>query len=108
MNGLLDRLIEYTAKHFTFDEGTYPELAGASEEQRLKFALRHMAIHFSKTAGKIAGVCDKMDHGKEASMEELKENIPKAFINTIRLAGLIQVMEKDIIRALEEKYKERI
>ena len=61
MQGNIDQLISLIAKHFKFDEKTYPELKGASEEERLAFAVKHSALHFAKTAGKIAAVSEDAD-----------------------------------------------
>lgn len=108
MEGNIDKLIKLIAKHFVFDEKTYPELKGANEEQRLKFAIRHSALHFAKTAGKIAATSEDTDHGGEIQIAELKINVPKALINILRLAELLNISEEDLIRAIEKKYDDRI
>ena len=108
MHGDIDNLTQFIARNFQFDESTYPELAGASDEKRLAFGIKHIALHFSNTAGKIAASTDKLDHGKELQREELRENTIKSLINTLRLAELMGVKEADIIKALEEKYGESI
>lgn len=107
MNKDLDTLIAYIAEHFTFDEETYPELRGASEEERLAFAIRHSALHMSKTAGKIAAVSEDVDHGRELDMESLRENTMKSLINTLRLAELVGMSGNDLVQAIEKKYKKK-
>jgi hypothetical protein len=108
MNGELDNLIQYVAKNVPFIEEKYPELKGTSDEQRFIFGLRHSALHFAKSAGKIADSLEKVDHGKELQKEELRENTIKSLVNTLLLAKLLDLTEADIVKALEEKYKERI
>lgn len=108
MNGNLDKLIKFIAEHFKFDAATYPELEGVSEERRLLFAIRHSALHFSKTTGKIAAVSEDTDHGEVLDIESIKENVPKALINTLRLAELVGMTEIEIVTAIEEKYKSKI
>jgi len=108
MHGDMDRLIQYIQKHFAFTEKEYPELKGASENQRLKFAVRHSGLHFAKTTGKIVSVSEDSDHGDPLDLEELRKNIPKAFINLYRLTELVGLKEADVIKAIEEKYKEKI
>ena len=108
MNGDINKLIGYVGKQFVFDDVAYPELKGMSEEQKLKFALRHSALHFAKTAGKISEVGERFDHGKEINIEDIKKNIPKALINTLKLAEIVGMTEEEIIRAMEEKYKTKI
>lgn len=104
MNGNIDKLIKLISENYAFDEKTYPELKGADEKQRLKFAIRHSALHFAKTAGKIAAVSEDTDHGSEIEISELKKNIPKALINVLRIAELLKISEDDLIKAIEEKY----
>ena len=104
----LDKLTEFIAKHFVFDEETYPELKGMSDSERLAFAIRHLALHFSKTAGKIATVSESSDHGGELDIKSIKDNIPKALINTLRLAELVDMNEDEVVKAIEDKYKDQI
>jgi len=108
MDGNIDKLIKFIAEHFVFDENTYPELKDASEKERLAFAIRHSALHFSKTAGKVAAVSEDTDHSGEIDIASLKENIPKALINTLRLAELVGMSEKDLIKSIEDKFDDRL
>ncbi len=101
----LDTLIAFIAEHFRFDADTYPELAGQNAEQRLRFAVRHSALHFAKTAGKIAAVSEDSDHGEELDLEELRRHVPKALINTLRLAELVHLSGDDLVRAIRENYQ---
>lgn len=41
-------------------------------------------------------------------MNELRENVHKALINTLRLADLVGLSGKDLIVAVEEKYQDTI
>ena len=104
----IDKLIQFISRHFVFDEDVYPELKGASEKEKLHFAIRHLSLHFSKTVGKIAVVSEAVDHGKNIDVEELKANVPKALITTLRLAELVDLSEEDLIKAIEKKYDDRI
>lgn len=108
MSGNIDKLIAFIAENFVFDERTYPELKGKPESERLAFAINHSALHFAKTAGKIATVAEGMHHGEEQNLAELKVNVPKAIVNALRLAEVIGMTEKDIISAIEGVYKKKI
>ncbi len=101
----IDELIQFISENFIFDENSYPELKGVDEQARFLFAVRHSALHFSKTAGKIAAVSEDVDHGNEIDIEELKKNVPKALINTLRLAELVGMSEDDLVKAIEDKYR---
>ena len=100
----LDSLIAFIAKNHPFNAEKYPELLGKDEDQRLVFALRHTALHFSKTAGKIAAVSEDVDHGGTVDMSDLRVNTVKSLINTLRLAELIGLSGADLMREIEEKY----
>lgn len=108
MQGNINQLIKLIIKHFKFDEKTYPELKGANEEQRLAFAIKHSALHFAKTAGKIAAASEDADHGGGIDITNLKIDTVKAFISILRLAELLGMSEKDLIKAVEEKYNDKI
>jgi len=68
----MNELIAYITDNYPFVEEKYPELKDATEQGRLKFAIRHLALHFSKTAGKIAAVSEDADHGEEIDIEKNK------------------------------------
>ena len=99
----LNALIALAAQRHACTEAEYPELVGKDAQQRLIFALRHSAIHFAKTAGKIAAASEAADHGGELNIEELRLNVPKALINALRLAELVGMKGEEIEESLEEK-----
>ena len=101
MNGILDQLIQYTRERWTFDERTYPELRGTNEADCFTFAVKHSALHFAKTAGKIVAVSEKVDHGEEIDRSELTVQISKSLINTLRLAELLNMSEDDLYKAVQ-------
>jgi len=100
----LGELIKLAGDNVTFDETNYPALKGATEEAKLAFALHHSALHFSKTAGKIAKVVEDIDHGGGLDMESLKANVWKSFINTAWLAEKIGMSNEEIETAIRAKY----
>lgn len=108
MAGEIDTLIQFIAEHFVFDGAAYPEIKGADEQRRLAFAIRHVALHLSKSAGAVSAVSEAADHGAEIDVAEIKKNIPKSLISTLRLASLVGMTEQEIIQAIEEKYRARI
>jgi hypothetical protein len=98
----LDELIAYIARHFEFNEKKYPELAGKNEKEKLIFSIRHSSLHFSKTAGKISALSEDIDHGNEIDIDGLKTNTAKSLINTLRLAELIKLDEKELIELVKQ------
>lgn len=100
-----DTLIKYISDHFIFNENKYPELAGADEHKRFLFALRHSALHFSKTAGNIAAISEQADHGAPVDLNNLKTQTIKALINTFRLAELIDINGEQLVAGVQDLYK---
>ena len=100
----LDELMVFIAKHFPFVEEKYPELTGKNEQEQLRFALRHLALHMSKTAGKVAASSEGMDHGDDVNMQELRLNAAKGLVIFLRLAELIGMMGEDLVKAMEEQF----
>jgi hypothetical protein len=104
----LDTLISFIEKNYPFTEISHTALAGATDEEKKVFAIRHLALHFGKTAGKVLAVLEDYDHTKNLDTASLKEDVPKALINTLRLAKLIGMTEDDIVEDIEGKYKSKI
>ena len=108
MKGELDRLIQFVGKLFVFDEKKYPELTGASDKERFDYGVRHSALHLAKFGGKVAAVSEDVDHGGEGDIEELRKAVPRLLITVLKLADLLGMSEADLIRAIEEKYKQTL
>jgi hypothetical protein len=102
--GDLDRLIQFIAKHYRFDPDVYPFLTGADEKARLEFALTHSALHFAKTAGQVAAVSEAADHSGVLDIDQLRAVVPKALINVLRLAQLVDLSQEDLVLAVERQY----
>ncbi|MEI9966866.1 MAG: hypothetical protein WDN67_04555 [Candidatus Moraniibacteriota bacterium] len=102
MQNNLDSLIKYIAEKHAFTGEKYPEIKEASPEEILHFAIRHSALHFAKTAGKIAATSEDIDHGEKGKLEDLKVNTAKSLINTLRLAELLGMTEKELTERVTE------
>src|SRR5262249_34364791 len=103
MQNNLDSLIQRAAEKFDFNAEKYPELTGASEAETERFAIRHASMHFAKTAGKIISHSEDVDHGGEGDLETLKNDVAKSLLNTLRLAGLLHMTEKELIEKIENR-----
>ncbi len=104
----LDVLMGFVAKHFPFIEEKYPELRGKDEQEQLVFALRHLALHISKTAGKIAASSEDVDHGNGVNVQELRVNATKGIVTLLRLADVIGLKGEDLVKAMEEQFQDRL
>ena len=98
----MDELTKYIEIAFKFTNKEYPELKNTTEEEMLHFAIRHSALHFAKTAGRIATLSEDADHGGLIDMADLKKNTAKALINALRLAALINLNEAEMVNIIKE------
>lgn len=105
MNETIESLMKYIAEQFQFNEKSYPELRGASEEEVLCFAIKHSALHFAKTAGKIAAASEDADHGGKMDIDGLKTNVAKSLINTLRLAELLKMSEAELLELVRKNFQ---
>ncbi|PIT91227.1 hypothetical protein COU17_01205 [Candidatus Kaiserbacteria bacterium CG10_big_fil_rev_8_21_14_0_10_49_17] len=82
----LGELMELISQTFLFDGKKYPELRPASLAKRYRFAVRHSALHISKSAGAIAAEAEKADHGEQMDHQAIKLATAKLFVTTVNLA----------------------
>lgn len=92
----MNDLIKYIGEKWICTPERYPEMAGMNEDERLRFVLRHTALHFAKTAGKVAATSENSDHGEMLNIEDLKINTAKSLINTLYLAGQLKMTEEEL------------
>ena len=98
----LNNLIKYIADNFKFTEEKYPALKNLSQEEKIRFALKHSALHISKTSGKISGIMEDGDHGNDLDIENLKINNTKVLISSLRLAELLGMEEGEILERVKK------
>ena len=97
----LQTLSEQIATVWKCDSGRYPELAGVTDQERKNFLIKHSILHITKTAGKLAVVCENFDHTrelKEESVEECKILATKMFINALKLAEEVGVSPDELLQ----------
>ena len=57
----------------------------------------------------MVGIADEAYlHGREVDIENLRKQISKALISTLRMANILGMTEKDLVHALEKKYDAKI
>lgn len=83
----LQKLMEVVEANWHFDGEKYPHLPeGLDIEAQQNFILKHILLHQQKTLGKLAEICESVDHGAEMDLIKLGEVAGKMFVNTLRLA----------------------
>ncbi len=109
MNKELDKLIKFISKNFPFNGDKYPDLKREADEQTLlRFGLKHVGLHMSKSLGKVSHASERLDHGKEFDLVEIRAEAVNTVINGLKLAELLNVSGAQIISEMEAKYHDKI
>lgn len=93
----LDELLKKTAAALPYSAAHYPALGRASAEEQTVFALRHSALHLSKTAGELAALSEASDHGCPIDTDAFRLVALKAVVNAMRLSVSAGVQPRDIV-----------
>ena len=104
----LKRLTEIVVRSWSFNEDTYPDLAGATPSERTLFAMRHILLHVQKDVGKLASVCEAADHrNKEINVYEVPLIVRNFLMNTLRLAEVAKVTPEELGQLVLKWEKEK-
>lgn len=103
----LNSLIDLISDLLPVDERVYPELAKRSPDQAVTFCLRHSALHFSKTAGKLAAFVEGADHGKYDRIQVLQAIVAASLVNSLKLADEIGFTGDEIVNQIKLKFYSR-
>jgi hypothetical protein len=93
----LDEVLQRTAAALPYTAAHYPALGCASLEEQTVFALRHSALHLSKTAGELAALSEASDHGCPVDQAAFRRIALKAVVNAMRLSVSAGVQPRDIV-----------
>ncbi len=94
-------LMRLVAENYPCTESDYPSLHGMSPEDRAAFVLRHNALHFAKSAGAVATLSEKVDHGAPLNMSEVQPLVIKALVNAIKLGEVAGMTAEQIVAQTE-------
>lgn len=100
----LDTLIDLIAELLPVDEHTYPEIAHCDHAEAISFCLRHSALHFSKTAGRLAAFVEDADHGKYSQIQALQAIVAASLVNSLKLADEIGISGLEIVDQIKGKF----
>jgi hypothetical protein len=104
MSESLDTLIDIVSDLLPVNEAVYPRLGSKNGFGEMSFCLRHSALHFSKTAGKLAAFVEDADHGNYAEIQTLQAIVAASLVNSLKLADEIGISGPDIINEIRVKF----
>jgi len=94
---------KFITEKYKNTESSYPELAKLSDEERVKFDVRHCALHSVKIAGKLAAVSEDADHGENLDTEKVKKLAVKELINALVLAGRVGLSAEELLKRIPDE-----
>jgi len=74
-----------------------------SDDERVRFAVRHCVMHSAKTTGKIAALCEDADHNTKLDVESVKKLAVKELINSLTLADRVGLSAEDLLKMIEKE-----
>ena len=100
----VDELIKLIADCLPVNGRVYPETQALSADDRLRFSVRHSALHFSKTAGQLAAIAEAADHGAEIRLAVLRKITANSLVNAFRMAEIVGLSHADLSAFIAQKY----
>ena len=100
--------MEHVKKKWVCNPDRYPALAGMNAEERRNFLVKHSLLHITKTAGKLAAICENFDHESKNAPEDeenLKIGVIKLFVNALKLAEEVGLTAEDLLNKAPEYVK---
>jgi len=94
---------KFITEKYKNTEKNYPELAKLSGEERVKFDVRHCALHSVKLAGKLAAVSEDADHGENLDTEKVKKLAVKELINALVLADRVGLSAEELLKRIPDE-----
>ena len=94
---------KFITEKYKNTESSYPELAKLSDEERVKFDVRHCALHSVKIAGKLAAISEDADHGESLDTEKVKKLAVKELINALVLADRVGLSAEELLKRIPDE-----
>ena len=99
----LSEAMEFVAEKYKDTESNYPELAVLSDAEKVKFNVRHSALHSAKLAGKLSALSEDGDHGGNLDTEKVKSLAVKKLINVLVLANRVGLSADELLKRIPEE-----
>lgn len=100
----LDSLIQLVSELLPVDRHHYPDVPSSDLSETVTFCLHHSALHFSKTAGRLAAFVEDADHGRFDQIQALEAIVAASLVNSLKLAEEIGLTGSEIMGAVREKF----
>lgn len=99
----LNEALTFITEKYKNTGSNYPELSVLSDTEKVKFDVRHCALHSAKLAGKLADVSEDADHGGNLDTEKVKSLAVKELINALVLADRVGLSADDLLKRVSDE-----
>ena len=103
-----DQLIDAVSDLLPVDRTHYPDLPEPMSGHAVQFCLRHSALHFSKTAGRLAAFVEDADHGSYQEIEKLEGIVAASLINSFKLADEIGLSGTRLVESIRLRFFQHV
>ena len=99
----LQDLMDIVQKVFQCDEGIYWKLQYLPREKWDNEIISHSSRHLSKSAGKLAAICEAYEHGAPFNKEEAKDITLSALATILKNASMLGMTAQDLLDGVPKK-----
>lgn len=102
-----DQLIDAVSDLLPVNRSQYPDMPEQPGGNAVQFCLRHSALHFSKTAGRLAAFVESADHGSFQEIEKLEGIVAASLINSFKLADEIGLSGSRLVESIRLRFDQQ-
>lgn len=99
----LQELMDIVETVFKCDEKVYWKLLHLPKDKWDNEIISHSSRHLSKSAGKLASICEAYEHGAPFDKEEAKSITLSALATILKNATMLGMTSKDLLEGVPNK-----
>lgn len=99
----LQELMHIIDEVFQCNEEVYWKLGHLPKERWDNEIISHSSRHLSKSAGKLAGVCEDYEHGAAFDTETAKDAVLSAQATLLKVASMLGMSAEDLLEGVPNK-----
>ena len=101
----LQELMDIIQKVFKCDDRVYWKLQHLPKDKWDNEIISHSSMHLSKSAGKLASVCEAYEHGAPFNTEEARDITLSALATVLKNATMLGMTAEDLLKGVPNKIK---
>ncbi len=97
----LDDLQKLSVDSWNFQQSSYDQPIGETEDQQINFAVRHILEHLVKSSGRLATVVESAEHSGNFNPEHIMGDPWKIILAGLRLGEVLGISGAEIEEQLK-------